>query len=197
MLHPREVTYNGGKVQNWYIGADVFYGALAECFCRVIDESSTHDDDHISVVDIDEASASFHIDEECVDEQLLKQGLRAYIVAAAMSTIRSGKLGPNTAAGMTFDSLNEVKSMVAPVTSMLIHPSADLDEHFNIKEIIARWWNGEGGMPGEGVFNDLEVRRQVWISEYESYRKSATKITQEYGDRFVLLKRQFGTRLKR
>lgn len=184
MLYPREITYNGGKVQNWYIGADVFYGALAECFCRVIDESSTHDDGHISVADIDEASASFPIAEECDDKQLLKQGLRAYVVAAAMSTIRSGKLGPNTAAGMTFDSLNEVKSKVAPVTSMLIHPSADLDEHFNVKGIIVRWWNGEGGTPGEGVINDLEVRRQVWISEYESYRKSATKITQEYGDRF-------------
>ena len=101
-----------------------------------------------------------------------------------MSTIRSGKLGPSTAAGMTFYSPNEVKSKVAPVTSMLIHPSADLDEHFNVKGTIVRWWNGEGGMSGEGVINDLEVRRQTWIGEYEGYRNSATKIAQEYGDRF-------------
>lgn len=184
MRHPREMTYNGGKVRNWYIGADVFYGALAECFCRVIDESSTHDDGRKGMADIDEAIASLPIAEECVDEELLKQGLRTYIIAAAMSTIRSGKLGPSTAAGMTFYSPNEVKSKVAPVTSMLIHPSADLDEHFNVKGTIVRWWNGEGGMPGEGVINDLEVRRQTWIGEYEGYRNSATKIAQEYGDRF-------------
>jgi conserved domain protein len=187
MLHPREVTYNGGKVRNWYIGADIFYGALASCFCRVIDESSPYGDDGENLADVDEASSSLCIATDVLDEELLKQGLRAYIIAAAISIIRSGKLGPSSAADMTFDSLNEVKSKVAPVTSMLIHPSADLDDHFNVKNMIIRWWDGEGGTPGEGVINDLEIRRRTWISEYEDYRASATKIAQVYGDRFDLI----------
>lgn len=182
MLSPREITYNGGKVKNWYIGADVFYGALSECFCRVIDEFGVHDDGGND--NTDEAGRSASTAADCVDEELLKQALRAYIVAAAMSSIRSGKFGPSTASGMTFKSLNEVKNKVAPVTSMLIHPSAELDDHFNVKNIINRWWDGERGTAGEGVINDLEILRRIWIDEYDDYRTSATKIAREYTGRF-------------
>ena len=121
------------------------------------------DDNENVAADVGKTNGSASITVNCVDEELLKQGLRAYIIAAAMSTIRSGKLGPSTAAGMTFRSVDEIKSKVAPVTSMLIHPSADLDDHFSVKDAITYWWDGEGGKTGEGVISDLESLRQVWI----------------------------------
>ena len=187
MLCPREITYDGGNVGNWYIGADVFYGPLADCFCSLIDEPILPDDNENAAADVGRTNGSASITTECVDEELLKRGLRAYIIAAAISTIRSGKLGPSTAAGMTFSSVGEIKSKVAPVTSMLIHPSADLDDHFSVKDAITYWWDGEGGKTGEGVISDLESLRQAWINQYEEYRISASKIAKEYADRFDIV----------
>jgi hypothetical protein len=175
-LEPRTLTYRVPEgLKGWYTGADIFYGNLASTFC--ITSRSGGDDDLEEETD---SSADEPGDGTSVDEDLVN-AVRAYLVAAAVRLSRaSGRVGPFSARRAVFATEHEVDSSVAPVTSMLVHPSPAKETHFDVAGMLRRWWDGDGANTGGGVAADLETNERPWTAWVDSYRSSSSAVASRY-----------------
>ena len=167
MLRPRELTYRVDELKGWYTGADLFYRVLGDVLCVEITPSNSRGEEP------DE--------EEHPEKELIVRALRSYLVAAAIRTLRSGGLGPATSQKTSFASRKDVGDKVCPITSMLVHPTADTDSHFATKDLLLSFWNGPEGQTGAGILEDMVASAPAWQAELVSYRDSASALSQCLG----------------
>lgn len=69
----------------------------------------------------------------------LADAVRGFLVAGAIRLFRSGRIGPASAATTTFASAQEAEAAVASPNSMLFHPSASIEDHFQAAEDLLIW----------------------------------------------------------
>lgn len=152
----------------WYTGGDVFYRTLADVpLCLPVDEIQA-------------------------SERLL-HGLRGFLVASAVRLSRSSApLGPREASVRTFSSRAEAESASGPVMSMLVHPSATKDAHFDVAGQVLAWSAGLPPSEGarliagddrnlrlDGITADMDEhpdRWTWWLSEYATGQELITKL---------------------
>ncbi len=141
----------------WYTGGEVFYRTLGSIpLCVPVDDEEPHD--------------------------ALQDAVRAYLVACAVRIRRLGHTaGPRTARDRLFASRAEAKAL--PPMSMLIHPSAAKEGHFETAEEVLSWNRGAEAYPfeddhgPEGRYLDAprlvaeldedERRWSRWLDEYQ------------------------------
>ncbi|MGW8564768.1 Z1 domain-containing protein [Isoptericola sp. NPDC055881] len=150
----------------WYTGGEVYYKSLA---------------------DVPLCLPTNHLD----PEDLVYDGVRAYLVAGALRLIRDeSRLSPAKAArGRTFESRAEVRAQVLPPMSMLVNPAATKDSHFDVAKKILDWSHGtntdhqtfpERGSTGRplgtvGLAADMEEHPDRWVAWLDNYREGAAK----------------------
>lgn len=151
-------------IDGWYTGGDVYYRALASVPLCVPNEDS--------------------------DEAIL-DGVRAYLVAAAIRRIRrQDRLSPAEAMGATFEDVNQARAAIPSVTSMLVNPSGVMGDHFEVAGRIYAWAEGRAGerasrdfsllsdraLGVKGVQLDMEQSPELWVRWLESYAQSSLKV---------------------
>jgi hypothetical protein len=123
----------------------------------------------------------------------LATAVRSYLVAAAIRLHRGGRLiGPHKACHTTFDSAKAAKAAVPSPQAMLIHPSANVYDHFTTAEDVLMWAGvasrvdaraqldaGNGYLP-EVLTQKLETEEGEWSIWLERYRNSAAAIQMEF-----------------
>jgi hypothetical protein len=172
-LTPRGLTYRVPEgFRGWYTGSDVFYGELAQTLC-VVDAVSSPDDE---ADDEDAPETSDALPASAVAE--IVEATRAYLVASAIRLSRSpGQLGPTSARTRTFLTREDVERDVAPVTSMLIHPSSAMDSHFEVADALRSWWDGDAGEHGAGAITDMTEHEPDWVTWVDSFRASSAAVS--------------------
>jgi hypothetical protein len=132
-LAPRSLTYTERKgLANYYCGGDVFYQRLRDSagdFTATVPFPQQRPG---------ESLADFNSRFQAVRWELIGDALRAYFVAGALRLLASGQslqrlasLGPSSA--------DELRALLPPPHTMLYHPSALRDLHFEGADDIARW----------------------------------------------------------
>lgn len=157
----RDPSYRVAGVKAWYTGGDVYYKTLAHLpLCVPVD-------------DLPETERLLH-------------GIRGYLVASAIRLLRSpGSTGPRAAHGEVFASREEAEVAGGPVTSMLVHPSAVKDAHFETAGKILAWAAGVDVSEGPrllaeddrvlqttGVLADMEAHPDKWVHWLADFDRS-------------------------
>ncbi len=116
-----------------------------------------------------------------------ENGVRAYLVATAIKHLRSRRLGARSARDRVFESRDEALSLCPAPSSMLIHPSALVSDHFETARGILAWAGTPGVEPDgpfatSGAFLSTSLGATLmsdeasWKKWFDSYRESATQI---------------------
>ena len=119
----REPAYRVPEgLPGWYTGGDVYYKTLASVpLCVALDEM--------------------------LEEDRLIHGVRGYLVASAIRLSRAGSaVGRQLATEQDFPTAAEAKEASGPVMSMLVHPSATKDSHFETAGQLLAW---SAGLPAD------------------------------------------------
>lgn len=171
----RSLTYRVPEgLVGWYTGADIYYRELEESLCVVTDGEEELAESP------DRAEASLRPVED-FDAEVLRDAVRAYLVAAAVKLLRApDKFGPGSAKAATFDTEEEARRQTSLPTSMLVHPSSSLDAHFRIAEHLQEWWDGEDGDSLGGVVGDLVQNEDRWLYWLDSFQDSAEQILRHF-----------------
>lgn len=111
---PRSSTYpDPAGLPAFYTGGEVFYRrGRAAHLCRELTSDNVAD---------------------------LSEAVRAFLVAGAIRLHRSGRLGPVSAASATFGTSEAASEAVMEPHSMLYHPSASIQDHFQSAEDLLVW----------------------------------------------------------
>lgn len=123
----------------------------------------------------------------------LADSIRAFLVAGAIRLHReSGQLGPHQAARTKFDSADAAIAAAPRPHSMLIHPSALVDDHFTAAEDVLIWAgscsrveararldSGDSHLPSTLALK-LESEEEKWSSWLDQFRDSANKVHLEF-----------------
>lgn len=149
----------------WYTGGDVYYKTLgAVPLCMPLDEVP--------------------------DDERLVHGVRGYLVASALRLSRAAdSLGPRLAMGQVYPSAQEAENAGGPVMSMLVHPAATKDSHFQAAGEILAWSAGEPRDEGHrllddgnrtlrvaGIEADMNENPDRWIEWLDDYRSSSAVV---------------------
>lgn len=164
---PRSSTYpEPAGPQAYYTGGEVFYrrGALAG-LC--IDTSTKPAED-------------------------LAESVRAFLVASAVRLHRSGRIGPLSAAKLTFETEEQAAASATPPSSMLFHPSSSINDHFRGAEDVLIWAgvsnrdtaramleSGDARLP-ETLIASVHADQSEWAVWLDRYRGSAREIETEF-----------------
>lgn len=164
---PRSSTYpEPTGIRSYYTGGEVFYRrAEAAQLCVPTTNSAQQD---------------------------LADAVRAFLVAGAIRLHRSGKLGPVSALAKQFDTKEEALSNAASPHSMLYHPSAAIQQHFQGAEDVLIWAGiqdrsaarnlidgGDARLP-QTLVDQLLADPAPWAQWLEKYRASAREIEKEF-----------------
>ncbi|WP_159101455.1 Z1 domain-containing protein [Paenarthrobacter aurescens] len=162
-LRPRSSTYfEPTGLANYYTGGEVFYRRGTPAGLCV--------------------ATSNNLDEDRAD------AVRAFLVAGAIRTLRaSSRLGPTTASSQTFASREEVLAAIPPIHSMLVHPSALVDEQFQEAARILEWAGARSPEESESIMNSggylpeilaakVDEEEDKWQAWVERYRSSAEAV---------------------
>ena len=177
VVSPRTLTYRVPEgIQGWYTGADFYYGELATTLCVVSDAATPGDE----ATELSREAEGAGPVSGVLNIMELIDATRAYLVAAAIRLSRAPeRLGPNSARATIFASRADVDRGIAPVCSMLIHPSSAMESHFEVANELQVWWNREGG-DGAGVLADIVENQQAWIRWVERYQVSSEAVSTAY-----------------
>jgi hypothetical protein len=118
--------------------------------------------------------------------------LRAYLVAAALRpTVCDADRG--LISNQTFDSMLDALEASPPPHSMLLHPAASVDSHFEAAADLVAWAHSTtpdvaleflaGGLrdlSGTGIREDMDERPEAWSAWLDAYRESAEVIATAY-----------------
>ena len=172
---PRTLTYRVPEGLNgWYTGADIFYGDLASSLC-LVGNGTSHDEAEPSE---DESPGD---PTPSLDTTMVIDATRAFLVAAAVRLSRfPGRYGPRSGRDRIFASKAEVIQNLAPVSSMLVHPSSAMESHFEVADLIRAWWDGAPGGIAGGVVDDIDQNEPLWRAWVDSYRLSAERATDAF-----------------
>lgn len=151
----------------WYTGGDVYYKALASVpLCVALDEVP--------------------------QEDRLLHGVRGYLVASAIRRSRAAPTaGPRSAASSRYTSAREARESVGPVMSMLVHPSATKDAHFETAGQVLAWSaglpasegarlldDGDRNLRMEGIAADMESARDRWEAWLDEYNRAQAVVSE-------------------
>jgi hypothetical protein len=147
-------------IRGWYTGGDIYYKTLSSALCTPLDEVP--------------------------DEERLAHAVRAFLVASGIRLARSnGDPSPVLALQQAYETPEEAKAASGPVMSMLVHPSAAMNAHFDVAYRLLEWSAGLG--PGEGaarasdgdwslgtsgIVADMDDHPEQWTRWLEAYRRS-------------------------
>lgn len=164
---PRSSTYpEATGIRSYYTGGEVFYRrAEAAQLCVPTTNSAQQD---------------------------LADAVRAFLVAGAIRLHRSGKVGPVSALAKQFDTKEEALANAASPHSMLYHPSAAIQHHFQGAEDVLIWAGiqdrsaarnlidgGDARLP-HTLVDQLLADPAPWAQWLEKYRASAREIEKEF-----------------
>lgn len=164
---PRSSTYpEPTGIRSYYTGGEVFYRrAEAAQLCVPTTNSAQQD---------------------------LADAVRAFLVAGAIRLHRSDKLGPVSALAKQFDTKEEALFNAASPHSMLYHPSAAIQQHFQGAEDVLIWAGiqdrsaarnlidgGDARLP-QTLVDQLLADPAPWAQWLEKYRASAREIEKEF-----------------
>lgn len=164
---PRSSTYpDATGIRSYYTGGEVFYRrAKAAQLCVPTTNSAQQD---------------------------LADAVRAFLVAGAIRLHRSGKIGPVSALAKQFDTKEEALVNAASPHSMLYHPSAAIQHHFQGAEDVLIWAGihdrsaarnlidgGDARLP-RTLVDQLLADPAPWAKWLEKYRASAREIEREF-----------------
>ncbi|WP_282022360.1 Z1 domain-containing protein [Ruegeria faecimaris] len=125
-------------------------------------------------------------------QQDLADAVRAFLVAGAIRLHRSGKLGPASALTKLFDTKEEALAKTASPHSMLFHPSAAIQHHFQGAEDLLIWAGIQDRTMARGMLDAGDARlphalvKQLladpapWAQWLQKYRASAKVIEEEF-----------------
>ncbi len=179
-LSPRTLTYRVPEgIRGWYTGADIFYGDLASSLCLVgaaTDPGSGDPADGAADEGTVAEAKSVALASRVTEIVEIIDATRAYLLAAAIRLSRApGRIGPASAGTVSFASSEDVERHVAPVSSMLIHPSSAMESQFEVADALREWWDGDASQHGAGVLADVEGNEEAWIAWVASYRRPAKR----------------------
>lgn len=164
---PRSSTYpEAAGIRSCYTGGEVFYRRAEAAKLCVPTTNSVQQD--------------------------LADAVRAFLVAGAIRLHRSGKLGPASALAKQFDTKEEALANAASPHSMLFHPSAAIQHHFQGAEDLLIWAGIQDRATARGMLDAGDARlphalvEQLladpapWAQWLEKYRASAKVIEEEF-----------------
>ncbi len=185
---PRATTFKEARgIESYYTGGEIFYRrfvAAPERFC-VSPEPTVALDGTAQCSDENSSKTA-------TDDELLADALRAYFVAGAMRLFVTGRSMKEARAGAPYSNAEDLLSRLPAPHTMLIHPSAVVENHFETAETVAIWsGNAEqrakrevprdgAGRPALDVagltsrLNDEEDRWKAWVGKYEQMRVQLT-----------------------
>lgn len=173
-LEPRSLTYRVPEgLRGWYTGADIFYGDVAASLTVTEHQCNRSNP-------VPSGAAGSHPNGADATERAVQDAVRGYLVGSAVRLLRSGLMGPSSARARLFADRDDVDASVAPVTSMLVHPSSSLETHFETATALRSWWAGDGTTPWAGVAADVTANEAAWTRWVQSYKSSATAVARRY-----------------
>lgn len=148
--------------QSWYTGGEVFYNRFAD--------------------------APLCVEAPLDACEALREGVRAFLVASAIRLLREEPaVSPTRARSAIFATRDEAKAALPNVASMLVHPSASMDAHFQVADELIGWSGGEqpadqGRHLGvDGLARDMSENPDRWLTWLRSYKASASSCVSEFG----------------
>lgn len=174
-LDPRGSTYwVPEKLSGWYTGGEIFYNRLAN-------------------VPLCLTPANLGEIPKCTDSHELDgviDAVRGFLVASALRLVRNpGKVSPVLASDATFPTRSAAKAILPDVSSMLVHPSASLEKHFEVREAILRWSGNlleddqDITLNGSGVAKDIETYQDRWLHWLVEYTSGTSKVEKATGEK--------------
>lgn len=164
---PRSSTYpEAVGIRSYYTGGEVFYRRAEAAELCVPTTNSVQQD--------------------------LADAVRAFLVAGAIRLNRSGRLGPASALARQFDTKEDALAKAAAPHSMLYHPSAVIQHHFQGAEDLLMWAGIQDRATAREMLNAGDVRLPhalvdhlladpaPWAQWLEKYRASARVIEAEF-----------------
>jgi hypothetical protein len=164
-LSPREVSFREPRgLKKYYTGGEIFYRRLQnDSLCPTSSGDWKND---------------------------VADSVRAYLVAGAIRLIDgTTRLPPSETAGKIFATRADAKSLLPEPHSMLIHPSAEIEDQFNVAESLLEWAfdadpdysrknieNGERIIPPALVAESIERDEEVWLKWIDSYSATALSV---------------------
>lgn len=128
------------------------------------------------------------------------EAVRAFLVAGAIRLHRSRRVGPATAATMTFNGAEEAEATVMAPHSMLFHPSANIQDHFHAAEDLLVWAGvpdrrsahrllveGSASLPSQ-LIATITTHPSSWEVWLDRYKASARAVENEFN---IVHPRQF------
>lgn len=171
-VEAREPSYRVPEgLPGWYTGGDVYYKTLA--------------------------TVPLCVATDAVPEgEVLPHGVRGYLVASAVRLARArakaeatSQPGPSLvgSVGKVFESAAQAKAASGAVMSMLVHPSAGMDDHFDTAHALLEWSaglapgqgavraaQGDWSLGRDGIEADMDAHAEAWekwLSDYEDGSK--------------------------
>lgn len=148
----------------WYTGGDTYYRTLSAVPLCVTDTTDLPDDD------------------------LVIDAVRAFLVASAVRASRaSERLGPKSARASLFGTERAARQEVLDPSSMLVHPSALKESHFDVARQIHEWSAGDSGDDRDqkvdgirplgiaGIVADMHTNARRWLFWMDEYSRGAAK----------------------
>lgn len=164
---PRSSTYpEAAGIRSFYTGGEVFYRRAEAAKLCVHTTNSVQQD--------------------------LADAVRAFLVAGAIRLNRSGRLGPASSRAKQFDTKEEAVASAASPHSMLYHPSAAIQHHFQGAEDLLIWAGVKDRAAARDMLNAGDARLPhtlvdqlladptPWAQWLEKYRASARVIEDEF-----------------
>lgn len=176
---PSYLEKNGLGAQ--YTGGEVFYArdATEFPFCKLAErlERNQHESDE-----------EFLQREALESTERLGEALRSFFVAGAIRLYRSGKR-LSKVMGAEILSATEVNDWMPSPHSMLIHPSAQVQSHFDMANLVAHWANGEPSLPVDearmlnaaGLADRLQAEEPLWKAWLKRFRETKSFLTERDG----------------
>ncbi|KAA1420685.1 hypothetical protein FE697_017235 [Mumia zhuanghuii] len=144
-------------LDGWYTGGDIFYRRFAAArLCVTVDDLPP--------------------------DAATTEAIRAFLVASAVRLMREpDRKGPRTSRTVRGVSSREVTDAVARPASMLIHPGAGKDEHFEVADEVLAWSRGGTEPPDDGartlgsvgIAADMDLSPERWLRWLRSYGESS------------------------
>ena len=195
-LEPRSTNYREpAGLSRYYIGGEAFYRRLPNFLLVTedqIDQSSSLADPHDhGFSHTDDAPNA----EGASRREWIAAATRAYLVAGAIRLLRD-PLGRRIKGlrELSFASRAEVREACPQPHTMLLHPSASVDDQFTAKTELLAWGHGlplegaralaEGGCRSlsiDALAADMDSFPNEWTRWIEAYSQSAAAVASEFG----------------
>ena len=182
-VDPRDSTYREPLgISHFYTGGDVFYAGPASRNDLVVTEESV-----LTAPEIDFSESR---------ELWVGEALRCYLVAGAVRLWRSnGPKSYDALVGGCFESSSSALAMMPAPHSMLVHPSALVDDHFDAAAEVLAWGTslsqkqaraaldqGQRNLDANFLRSEIEANEQAWSIWVQRFEKSALMLTERFAD---------------